>query len=114
MTFGDEYIKHLSVLENVGMTRIDPIKYQGQQIAPIEFLKALLPDPEPRRRLHRQDLHRRAGSEASKDGKAKLHFVYNICDHAECYRKCRRRACSYTTGVPAMIGAMLMLSRAPG
>ena len=109
MSFGDSYLKHLEVLGNVGMTRIDPVEFQGQQIVPIQFLKALLPDPStlgPRTKGRTW-----IGCHVSgiKDGKARSAVVFNICDHQACYREVGSQAISYTTGVPAMIGAKMML-----
>lgn len=110
MTFGEQYLKYLSVLESVGMTSIEPINFRGMEIAPIEFLKAVLPAPESLAADYTGKTC--IGVQArgiGKDGKEKVHFVYNICDHAEAYREVQAQAISYTTGVPAMIGAMLML-----
>ncbi|MFB9992118.1 saccharopine dehydrogenase C-terminal domain-containing protein [Deinococcus oregonensis] len=110
MTFGEAYIKHLSVLEAVGMTSIEPINFRGQQVAPIEFLKAVLPAPESLAADYSGKTC--IGVQArgiGHDGKEKVHFVYNVCDHAETFKEVQAQAISYTTGVPAMIGAMLML-----
>ncbi|GGJ84771.1 saccharopine dehydrogenase [Deinococcus aquiradiocola] len=110
MTFGESYIKHLSVLEGIGMTSIVPIDYKGQKIAPIEFLKAVLPAPESLAENYTGQTC--IGVQArgiGHDGKEKVHFVYNVCDHAQTYREVQAQGVSYTTGVPAMIGAMLML-----
>lgn len=111
MSFSDNYLKHLEVLGNVGMTGIHPIEYQGQQIVPIQFLKALLPDPSslgPR-------THGRTCIgcvvRGIKDGREKTVFLYNICDHQACYKEVQSQAISYTTGVPAMIGAKMMLEK---
>lgn len=110
MTFGESYIKHLSVLEAVGMTSITPIDFQGQQIIPIEFLKAVLPAPESLAENYTgQTCIGVQAKGIGKDGKETVHFVYNVCDHAETFREVQAQAVSYTTGVPAMIGAMLML-----
>src|SRR5690606_5146037 len=109
MSFGDNYLKHLEVLGNVGMTRIDPVEFQGQQIVPIQFLKALLPDPST---LGPRTVGKTCiGCYVTgiKDGKPRSVFVYNICDHQACYREVLSQAISYTTGVPAMIGAKMML-----
>lgn len=111
MTFGESYIKHLGVLEGIGMTSIDPIEFRGQQIAPIEFLKAVLPAPESLAANYTG--HTCIGVQIKgigKDGQPKVHFIYNVKDHAECYREVQAQGVSYTTGVPAMIGAMLMLN----
>ena len=110
MTFGDEYLTHLRVLQNVGMTRIDPVEFQGQQIVPIQFLKALLPDPASLAENYTGKTSIGCLIEGVKDGEPKKVFIYNVCDHAECYREVRAQAVSYTTGVPAMIGAMMMLT----
>ena len=117
MTFSEKYLTHLRVLENVGMTSIRPIEIQGQQIQPIEFLRAVLPDPAtlgPRtkgRTCIGCDIY------GKKDGQPRRVFIYNSCDHQECYREVSSQAISYTTGVPAMIGARMILSgawRRPG
>ncbi|MBI4817054.1 MAG: saccharopine dehydrogenase family protein [Deltaproteobacteria bacterium] len=117
MTFGEQYLTHLRVLENVGMTRIDPIEIKGVKIAPIEFLKAVLPDPGSLAAGYTGKTSIGCLVEGKKDGKPKKVFVYNVCDHAECYREVRAQAISYTTGVPAMIGGMLVANgkwRKPG
>ncbi|MGF1452053.1 MAG: saccharopine dehydrogenase C-terminal domain-containing protein [Opitutales bacterium] len=109
MTFSEQYLTHLRVLENVGMTRIDPVDYEGHPVIPIQFLKNLLPDPAS---LGPQTKgHTCIGCEVTgiKDGHPRKVFIYNTCDHQECYREVRSQAISYTTGVPAMIGAKLML-----
>ncbi len=111
MTFGEQYITHLKVLENVGMTSIEPIDFQGQKIVPIQFLKALLPDPASLAKNYTGKTSIGCLIEGKKDGKHKRVFIYNICDHAECYREVRSQAVSYTTGVPAMVGAMMMLTK---
>jgi saccharopine dehydrogenase (NAD+, L-lysine forming) len=112
MTFGEQYIKHLSVLEAVGMTSIEPIRIKGVDIAPIEFLKAILPAPESLAANYTGQTCIGVQVKGLKDGKPKVHFIYNVCDHAECYREVQAQGISYTTGVPAMIGAMLMLQGA--
>lgn len=117
MTFSDSYLTHLHVLENVGMTGIHPIAYKGQQIVPLQFLAAVLPDPAT---LGQKTTGRTCiGDRASgiRNGKQREIFVYNICDHEKCYEETGAQAISYTTGVPAMIGAKLMVSgvwRKPG
>ena len=111
MTFGEKYITHLNVLQNVGMTSIEPIDFQGQKIVPIQFLKALLPDPASLAKNYTGKTSIGCLIEGKKDGKPKRVFIYNICDHAECYREVRSQAISYTTGVPAMVGAMMMLTK---
>lgn len=110
MTFGESYLTHLKCLENVGMTSIEPIMYEGKEIVPLQFLKAVLPDP--------ASLGPRTVGKTNigcifrgiKDGQEKHYYVYNVCDHQECYREVGSQAISYTTGVPAMIGAMLVMN----
>ncbi|NOD84069.1 saccharopine dehydrogenase family protein [Ruegeria sp. HKCCD6119] len=119
MTFGDAYITHAKVLENVGMTRIDPVMHDGKEVIPIQFLKTLLPDPgdlgaETKGKACIGDI----ATGQAKDGSGeKTYYIYNICDHEECYREVGSQAVSYTTGVPAMIGAAQVLKgnwREPG
>ena len=110
MTFSDNYLKHLEVLGNVGMTRIDPVDYNGQEIVPIQFLKALLPDPSSLGPLTKGKTCIGCLMKGIKNGKGRTVFVYNICDHEEAYREVKSQAISYTTGVPAMIGGLLMLT----
>ena len=110
MTFSDQYLTHLKVLENIGMTRIDEIDYNGQKIAPIQFLKAVLPDPGSLGPLTKGRTCIGCLMKGVKDGKEKTVYVYNICDHEACYEEVGSQAVSYTTGVPAMIGAMMMLT----
>jgi saccharopine dehydrogenase (NAD+, L-lysine forming) len=110
MTFGESYIKHLSVLEGVGMTSIVPIDFRGLKVAPIEFLKAVLPVPESLAENYTgQTCIGVQARGTGLGGEEKVHFVYNVCDHAETYKEVQAQGVSYTTGVPAMIGAMLML-----
>ena len=110
MTFSDNYLNHLRVLENVGMTRIDPVLYEGREVVPIKFLKALLPDPASLGPLTKGRTCIGCLVHGKRGGKPKTAFVYNICDHEACYREVQSQAISYTTGVPAMIGAKLMLT----
>ncbi len=110
MTFGESYLTHLRVLENVGMTRIDPVRFQGMDIVPIQFLKALLPDPGSLGPLTKGKTCIGNLMKGVKDGKEKTLYVYNVCDHEEAFREVGSQAISYTTGVPAMIGAMMMLT----
>jgi saccharopine dehydrogenase (NAD+, L-lysine-forming) len=110
MTFGESYLKHLEVLQNVGMTSIEPIEFQGQQIVPIEFLKALLPDPASLAANYTGKTSIGCLVKGKKDGQDKTVFVYNTCDHAETYKEVRAQAVSYTTGVPATVGAEMMLT----
>ncbi|HPY63784.1 MAG TPA: saccharopine dehydrogenase family protein [Bacillota bacterium] len=109
MTFGESYLRHLNCLQNVGMTSIEPIMFEGREIIPLQFLKAVLPDP--------ASLGPRTVGKTNigcifigkKDGKDKTWRVYNIADHQEAYAEVGSQAVSYTTGVPAMIGASLVL-----
>lgn len=109
MSFSDNYLKHLEVLENVGMTGIEPVEYNGVQIVPIQFLKHLLPDPASLGPRTKGKTCIGCVVRGVKDGEEKCVFVYNVCDHQACYREVQSQAISYTTGVPAMIGAKLML-----
>ncbi|EFK07248.1 saccharopine dehydrogenase [delta proteobacterium NaphS2] len=110
MTFSDNYLKHLEVLENVGMTRIDPVEYEGKKIIPLKFLKALLPDPGSLGPLTRGRTCIGCLIKGIKDGKEKSYYIYNICDHEKAFKEVGSQAISYTTGVPAMIGAMMVLT----
>jgi saccharopine dehydrogenase (NAD+, L-lysine-forming) len=92
------------------MTRIDPVEFQGQQIVPIQFLKALLPDPASLGATYKGKTSIGCLIEGVKDGAKKRVFIYNICDHAECWKEVRAQAVSYTTGVPAVVGATMMLT----
>jgi saccharopine dehydrogenase (NAD+, L-lysine-forming) len=117
MTFSEKYLTHLRVLQNVGMTRIDPVRFEGRDIVPIKFLKALLPDPASLAKNYTGKTCIGCLVEGIKDGWPKRYFIYNICDHAACYREVTAQAISYTTGVPAMTGAKQMLTgvwRRPG
>ena len=117
MTFGQSYLTHLKCLENVGMTRIDPIDFKGQKIVPIQFLKALLPDPASLGPRTKGKTNIGCIFHGKKDGKDVDYYLYNVCDHQECYREVGSQAISYTTGVPAMIGAKMFLQgnwRKPG
>lgn len=109
MTFSPEYITHLRVLENVGMTGIHPVKFQGQDIVPLEFLKAVLPEPSSLGEGYQGQTSIGCQIKGVKDGQDKTYYVYNNCDHAAVYQEVKAQAVSYTTGVPAMIGAKLML-----
>jgi saccharopine dehydrogenase (NAD+, L-lysine-forming) len=108
MTFGQQYLTHLKVLENVGMTRIDPVRFNGMDIVPLQFLKALLPDPASLGVTTKGKTCIGCMVEGIKDGKPKRAFLYNVCDHEECYRETNAQAISYTTGVPAMIGGKMI------
>jgi len=110
MTFSDNYLKHLEVLENVGMTRIDPVIYNGHEIVPLKFLKSLLPDPASLGPTTRGRTCIGCLIKGIKNGREKEYYIYNICDHEQCFQEVGSQAVSYTTGVPAMIGALLMLT----
>lgn len=110
MTFGQSYLTHLKCLENVGMTSIEPIEFEGKQIVPLQFLKAVLPDPASLGSRTKGKTNIGCIFQGIKDGKEKTYYLYNICDHEECYKEVGSQAVSYTTGVPAMIAAMLVMS----
>jgi saccharopine dehydrogenase (NAD+, L-lysine-forming) len=110
MTFGEEYLTHLRVIQNIGMAGIEPVMYQGMEIVPLQFLKAVLPDP--------GDLGENYSGETSigcrikgiKDGKEKTYYIWNNCSHQAAYDETGTQGVSYTTGVPAMTGAMMILT----
>lgn len=110
MTFGQSYLTHLKCLENVGMTSIEPIEFEGKMIQPLQFLKAVLPDPASLgpRTVGKTNIG--CIFRGKKDGKDVNYYVYNMCDHQECYKEVGSQAISYTTGVPAMIGAMMLIT----
>jgi saccharopine dehydrogenase (NAD+, L-lysine-forming) len=110
MTFSENYLNHLKVLENIGMTSIEPIIFEGKEIVPLQFLKAILPDPSSLgpRTIGKTNIG--CIFQGIKDGEEKTYYVYNVCDHQECYAEVGSQAISYTTGVPAMIGAMLVMT----
>jgi len=110
MTFSDNYLKHLEVLQNVGMTRIDEVEYNGQKIAPLQFLKTVLPDPGSLGPLTRGRTCIGVIARGLKNGQRKQVYIYNICDHEECYAEVNSQAISYTTGVPAVVGGIMMLT----
>ncbi len=112
MTFSDNYLTHLRVLQNVGMTAIEPVMFEGRPIVPLHFLKALLPDPASLGPLTKGKTNIGTILRGTKDGKPRTYYVYNICDHQACYAETGSQAISYTTGVPAVIGAMMVLSGA--
>jgi saccharopine dehydrogenase (NAD+, L-lysine-forming) len=109
MTFSDNYIKHLEVLQNVGMTSIDPVLYNGVEIVPLQFLKALLPEPSSLAENYTGKTSIGCIFRGWKEGAKAAYMIYNVCDHAETYRELGAQAVSYTTGVPAMTGAMMMM-----
>ena len=109
MTFGDAYLTHLNVLHNIGMTSIEPILYEGKEIVPLQFLKAVLPAPETLGKSTTGKTCIGTIITGVQDGEQKTVYLYNICDHEACFAEVGSQAVSYTTGVPAMIGAALML-----
>lgn len=110
MTFGQSYLTHLRCLENVGMTSIEPIEFEGKQIVPLQFLKAVLPDPSSLgpRTVGKTNIG--CIFRGKREGKERNLYIYNVCDHQECYKEVGSQAVAYTTGVPAMIGAMLVMN----
>lgn len=117
MTFSQEYLTHLRVLQNVGMTSIKPVLFEGKEIVPLQFLKAVLPKPESLAAHYTGKTNIGCWFEGVKDGRPRRLYIYNVCDHAACYREVRSQAISYTTGVPAVLGAKLVLTgawRRPG
>jgi saccharopine dehydrogenase (NAD+, L-lysine-forming) len=111
MSFSENYLKHLEVLENVGMTGIEPIEFEGQQIVPIQFLAKLLPEPSTLGPRTKGKTCIGTVVRGLKDGKEKVMYCYQICDHQACYQEVSSQAISYTTGVPAMIGAKMMIEK---
>lgn len=110
MTFSQSYLTHLKCLEEVGMTSIEPIDFNGQQIVPLQFLKAVLPDPATLGAKTKGKTNIGCIFRGIKDGRKRSYYLYNVCDHEKCYREVESQAVSYTTGVPAMIGAMLLIN----
>ncbi len=109
MTFSEEYLTHLRVIQNIGMARIDEVDYNGQKIVPIQFLKAVLPNPKDLGENYKGKTSIGCRIKGFKEGKVKTYYIYNNCSHEEAYRETGTQAVSYTTGVPAMIGAMMFL-----
>lgn len=117
MTFGQEYLTHLRVIQDIGMARIDPVEYNGQQIIPLQFLKAVLPNPQDLGQNYEGETSIGCRIRGTKDGKEQTYYVYNNCSHHEAFLETGMQGVSYTTGVPAMIGAMMFfkgLWRKPG
>ncbi len=110
MTFGQEYIKHLEVLQNIGMTSIEPIVYEGKEIVPLQFLKALLPEPSSLGENYTGETSIGCQIKGIKDGKEQTYYVWNNCKHQDAYDDVKGQGVAYTTGVPAMIGAKMMLT----
>ena len=117
MTFGQEYLTHLRVIQNIGMAGIKPIIYEGKEIVPIQFLKAVLPAPEELGANYKGETSIGCRIKGIKDKKKKTYYIYNNCSHEAAYAETGMQAVSYTTGVPAMIGAMMFLKgewKSPG
>ncbi|OQA85442.1 MAG: Carboxynorspermidine synthase [Bacteroidetes bacterium ADurb.Bin234] len=110
MTFGQKYLNVLNVLQEVGMTSIKPIMYEGKEIIPLQFLKAVLPEPSSLGENYTGETSIGCQIRGIKDGKQRTYYIWNNCNHAEVYKECGAQAVSYTTGVPAMIGAMMILT----
>ena len=111
MTFGDAYLTHLNVLENIGMTSIEPIIYEGQEIVPLQFLKAVLPEPSGLGETTKGKTCIGNIISGTHEGRPKTVYLYNVCDHGACFAEVGSQAVSFTTGVPAMIGASLILDK---
>ena len=110
MTFGQSYLTHMKCFENIGLLSTTPISYEGRDIVPIQFLKVLLPDPATLGPRTRGKTNIGCIFTGTKDGKPKTAYIYNVCDHEDCYREVGSQAISYTTGVPAMIGAAMLMT----
>jgi saccharopine dehydrogenase (NAD+, L-lysine-forming) len=110
MTFGQKYINVLNVLQEVGMTSIQPIVYEGKEIVPLQFLKAVLPEPASLGVGYKGETSIGCQIRGIKNGKERTCYIWNNCNHEEVYKECKAQAVSYTTGVPAMIGAMMVLT----
>ena len=111
MTFGDAYLTHLNVLENIGMTSIEPIIYEGQEIVPLQFLKAVLPEPSGLGETSKGKTCIGNIISGTHEGRPRTVYLYNVCDHEACFAEVGSQAVSFTTGVPAMIGASLILDK---
>ena len=107
MTFGQEYLTHLRVIQNIGMARIDPIIYNGVEIVPIQFLKAVLPDPKSLGANYHGQTSIGCRIKGLKDGKERTYYIYNNCDHEQAFKETGTQAVSFTTGVPAALGASM-------
>ena len=110
MTFGQAYINHLQVLQNVGMTSIKPIIYNGMEIVPLQFLKAVLPEPSDLGENYTGETSIGCQIKGIKDGKERSHYIWNNCKHQDAWQDVQAQGVSYTTGVPAMLGAKMMLT----
>ncbi|WP_307983566.1 saccharopine dehydrogenase family protein [uncultured Helicobacter sp.] len=108
MTFGESYLTHMKCLENIGLLRVDEVTHNGRKIVPIQVLKTLLPDPASLASRTKGQTHIGCYIKGVKDGKERIIYIYNICDHEACFKEVNAQGVSYTTGVPAMIGAKLI------
>ncbi|MBF0430719.1 MAG: saccharopine dehydrogenase family protein [Fibrobacteria bacterium] len=111
MTFSEEYLTHLRVIQNIGMAGIEPVSYEGREIVPLQFLKAVLPDPGSLGENYEGETSIGCRIKGVKDGLEKTYYVYNNCSHQEAYKETGAQGVSYTTGVPAMIGAKMILEK---
>jgi saccharopine dehydrogenase (NAD+, L-lysine-forming) len=112
MTFGEQYLTHLRVLQNVGLTSIVPVMVEGRKIVPLRFLKAVLPEPASLGAHYKGKTNIGCMIEGVKNGKKRKIYIYNVCDHAKSWKEVKAQAISYTTGVPAAIGAKMMVTGA--
>ncbi|MBV6646740.1 MAG: saccharopine dehydrogenase family protein [Cyclobacteriaceae bacterium] len=110
MTFGDEYLTHLRVIQNIGMASIEPVMFEGKEIIPLQFLKAVLPDPGSLGENYDGETSIGCRIRGLKDGKEKTYYIYNNCKHQQAFEETRAQGVSFTTGVPAMVGAMMVLT----
>jgi saccharopine dehydrogenase (NAD+, L-lysine-forming) len=110
MTFGQEYLTHLRVIQNIGMASIKPILYEGKEIVPLQFLKAVLPNPGELGESYSGETSIGCRMRGMKNHKEKTYYIYNNCKHQDAYKETGAQAVSYTTGVPAMIGAMMLIT----
>ena len=110
MTFGDEYLTHLRVIQNIGMASIAPVMYEGKEIVPLQFLKAVLPDPGSLAENYNGQTSIGCRIKGVKDGDIRTYYIYNNCKHQDAFNDTRAQGVSFTTGVPAMIGAMMVLT----
>ena len=109
MTFGQEYLTHLRVIQNIGMASIVPVMYEGREIVPIQFLKAVLPNPGELGENYTGETSIGCRIKGLKDGKELTYYIYNNCKHQDAFKETGAQGVSYTTGVPAMVGAMMYL-----
>jgi saccharopine dehydrogenase (NAD+, L-lysine-forming) len=110
MTFSDEYLTHLRVIQNIGMASIEPVDFEGKEIVPLQFLKAVLPNPGELGENYNGETSIGCRIKGLKDGNEKTYYIYNNCKHQAAYKETRAQGVSFTTGVPAMIGAKMVLT----